>query len=314
MVRQYATGMLILTLAVSRFCNAEEETPPPPHEWLDRWHVELSDSMDTSAQWLDRFFALEGSEESTSARAKGRIRLGWSPRSRDLSDVSVRFRINVTLPALKDRVDLILSDNEEDLNEQALESNRPVTLNEQDSANLAFRFRASEDAKISYRIGGGRRDQLFVKTRYRDSVNFDNRNQIIYDAEVYYYTRDQLGAELGFTWQLQNVDKSFSRVSNRFYYRDISKDWRWRHEFHHIKQTGPKSATILSLFTEGLTEPSYQVEEVYTSLRWRTNPLREWLYFEVEPYLTWLREEDFDTSYGVAFRVEVFYGGYTTSL
>jgi len=313
MVRRFALYMLFLLFSTSAICQTQEETPPP-HEWLDRWHTELSESMDTSAQWLDQFFALEGSLPDNSARAKGRIRVGWSPRSRDLSDVSVRFRINVTLPALKDRVDLILSDNEEDLNEHALESNRAPNLNEQDSANLAFRFRASDDAKMSYRIGAGRRDQLFAKARYRDSYSFDSRNQLLYDAELYYYSRDQLGAEIGFTWQLQNFDQSYSRISNRFYYRDISKDWRWRHEFHHIKQTGQKSAAILSLFTEGLTEPTYQVEEVYTSLRWRTNPLREWLYFEVEPYMTWLREEDFDTSYGVAFRVEVFYGGLNHSL
>jgi len=305
--------MLFLLFSSSAICQTQEETPPP-HEWLDRWHAELSESMDTSAQWLDQFFALEGNHHNNSARAKGRIRVGWSPRSRDFSDVSVRFRINVTLPALQDRVDLILSDNEEDLNEHALENNRAPNLNEQDSANLAFRFRASDDAKMSYRIGGGRRDQLFAKARYRDSYSIDSRNQLLYDAELYYYSRDQLGAEIGFTWQLQNFDQSYSRISNRFYYRDITKDWRWRHEFHHIKQTGEKSAAILSLFTEGLTEPTYQVEEVYTSLRWRTNPLREWLYFEVEPYMIWLREEDFDTSYGVAFRVEVFYGGLNHSL
>ena len=36
--------------------------------------------------------------------------------------------------------------------------------------------------------------------------------------------------------------------------------------------------------------------------------LRDWLYFEVEPFVLWLREEDFKTSYGVALRVEAYYG------
>jgi len=47
---------------------------------------------------------------------------------------------------------------------------------------------------------------------------------------------------------------------------------------------------------------------VYTSARWRTNYLRSWLYFELEPFVLWLRKEDFKPSYGVAMRFEFYYG------
>ena len=62
------------------------------------------------------------------------------------------------------------------------------------------------------------------------------------------------------------------------------------------------------LMVEGLDRPQYKVEEFYTGLRWRSNPLREWLYFDVEPFVLWRRDEGFKPSYGMAFRIEAYYG------
>jgi hypothetical protein len=35
--------------------------------------------------------------------------------------------------------------------------------------------------------------------------------------------------------------------------------------------------------------------------------LREWLYIEVEPFILWLREEDFRASIGLALRTEIHF-------
>ena len=59
---------------------------------------------------------------------------------------------------------------------------------------------------------------------------------------------------------------------------------------------------------EGLSQPNYRVEEIYSGLRWRSNTVRDWLYFDVEPFVLLLREENFSPSFGVALRVEAYYG------
>ena len=89
-----------------------QQNPPATESWLDNWHSNFSESMDYTAQRLDEFFALADSDEHENARAEGRVRFGWEPRTRDLAAQDFRFRVRVKLPALKDRVDLMLSDDE----------------------------------------------------------------------------------------------------------------------------------------------------------------------------------------------------------
>ena len=98
------------TTSVER--DKPQQNPPATESWLDNWHSNFSESMDYTAQRLDEFFALADSDEHENARAEGRVRFGWEPRTRDLAAQDFRFRVRVKLPALKDRVDLMLSDDE----------------------------------------------------------------------------------------------------------------------------------------------------------------------------------------------------------
>ena len=276
--------------------------------WYDHWHIQLEDTMNATARNLDAFFALDNDQSHQDATASGRIRIGWEPRSRDWAEFDVRFRVRVKLPALKNRVDLLLTDDEDDLQETTVKASRNDQLGRRDQTTLALRFRRSPDAKLSHRIGFGRRDQVFLKSRYRNNYEISEQDALLYDAELYYYSKDHLGGELGLSYQHLINDHSLIRQSNRYYYRDNTNDWRWRHELQYMNQVNAQSAYIYTLFVEGLSRPNMHTEQVFLSARWRTNPTRDWMYFEVEPYLLWLKEEDFKTSYGVALRLEVHYG------
>jgi hypothetical protein len=61
---------------------------------------------------------------------------------------------------------------------------------------------------------------------------------------------------------------------------------------------------------DGLNKPSYRKEQMLVSLRYKRNVLRPWLFVELEPFILWLREEDFRTSYGIALRAEVHFPDY----
>ena len=304
-----ATAMVCVGYAVaSEEDKAEVVNAVEAQAWFDHWHIQLENTMNATARNLDEFFALDQDVSHEDAKASGRIRIGWEPRSRDWAEFDVRFRVRVKLPALKNRVDLLLTDDEDDLQETTVKASRNDQLGRRDQTTLALRFRRSPDAKLSHRIGFGRRDQVFLKSRYRNSYALSEDDALLYDAEVYYYTRDHLGGELGLSYQHLMDENSLIRQNNRYYYRDNSNDWRWRHELQYMHQFSAQSAYIYTLFVEGLSRPNMHTEQVFLSARWRTNPTREWMYFEVEPYLLWLKEEDFKPSYGVALRLEVHYG------
>ncbi|WP_100642734.1 hypothetical protein [Alteromonas facilis] len=306
-IRTLAYGLILSCLTLPSYAQEQQDTTAD-HAWFDQWLLNFESAMDDTAQDLDAFFALSGDRSHEDARASGRIRLGWEPRSRDFAEFDVRFRVRVKLPALQNRVDLLLTDDEDDLDENSVKAARNDQLGRRDQTTLSLRFRRTPDAKLSHRIGFGRRDQIFVKSRYRDGYVLDAENTLFYDAELYYYNRDRLGGELGLTYQHIVDEESLWRLNNRYYYRDISNDWRWRHEAQWLTQVTNDSAFIYTLFVEGLSRPNMHTEQVFLSARWRTNPTRKWLYYEVEPFVLWLKEEDFKPSYGIALRLEVFYG------
>jgi len=280
-------------------------------QWFDLWQRSFTDTMDFTVRRLDSLFENEGDgdrKNQKQARAEGRIQLAWEPRRGMLTDTDVRFRVRVRLPALKERVDLLLSDNEDENQDNAIRAARDTGNNDRDRTTIALRFRPEQDSHYSFRVGAGRRDQLYTMARYRDALAFSKQWAMLYDAELYYYTRDRLGAEAGVAFQYEMSNRHLARQNNRFYYRDNTNDWLWRHEIHHLFSVNQHNAIIPHLMVEGLTQPNYRVEEVYTGVRWRSNTLRDWLFFEVEPFVLWLRNEDFKASYGVALRVEAYYG------
>mgnify|MGYP001255653068 FL=1 len=277
--------------------------------WFDVWQRSFTDSIDFTVRQFDGMFSQEnGPHRNKQAKAEGRIQLSWEPRSRDLAETDLRFRIRVSLPHLEDRVDLLLSDNEDETQSDTLKAARNDSLGRRDNTTIALRFRPDQNSHYSYRIGAGRRDQLYVKSRYRDAMAFNAHWAMLYDAELYYYTRDRLGAELGAAIQHVAENNNVTRLNNRFYFRDDSNDWLWRHELQHLYPIDTHNALMYRLMVEGLDRPQYKVEEFYTGLRWRSNPLREWLYFDVEPFALWRRDEGFKPSYGMAFRIEAYYG------
>ncbi len=298
------------TESTEKNTNASASSAPNA-QWFDIWQRSFTDTMDFTVKQLDGLF--EDEEETQTqgqkqARAEGRIQLAWEPRSGMLSDTDLRFRVRVRLPALKERVDLLLSDNEDETQNNTIRAARDSGSNTRDRTTIALRFRPEQDSHYSFRIGAGRRDQLYAMTRYRDALAFSDQWAMLYDAELYYYTRDRLGAEAGLAFQYEISKKHLVRQNNRFYFRDDTNDWLWRHEVHHLFSVDQHNAVIPHFMVEGLSQPNYRVEEVYTGFRWRNNMLRDWLFFEVEPFVLWLREEDFKTSYGIALRVEAYYG------
>ena len=287
---------------------AQSASVPLNDTWMDLWQQNLTESMNYTVQQIDSFFALQGSQRHEDARAEGRISLGWEPRTRDLSEFDVRFKIRVQLPALENRVDLLLSDDEDTQQNASIKAARQPIERQRRNTTIALRYRSSESSHMSYKIGTGRRYQAYVKARFEDMAAYSNQLALFYDAEAYAFTRDEFGAELGATVQYISKRDHVFRFNNRFFYRDRSEDWIWRHEAQFLQPVDDKTAMVYTLFTEGESRPNYRLGEVYTSAKLRTNPARDWLFFEVEPFVLFTRDEDFKPSYGVALRVEAYYG------
>lgn len=275
--------------------------------WLDTMHKSISESVMDSAKWFDNFFANEGAEEDQKALGQVRLRLGWEPRSRDLNEFEAKLKVRVKLPHLKNRVDLILSDDE-DIRDDKVRAGRSEQLNRRDEFTIALRYKAKPDSGLSHRIGFGRRFQYFAKSRYRDSIDLSNSVEMRYDASIYYYNRDKFGSDFGLALDYDYSQNTLFRFDNRFYYRDKSEDWLWQHNLQAFYQLNDSSALIYGYYLEGLSKPNYRLDEYLLSIKFRKHTRREWLYYDIEPFILWRRDENFSASYGVALRIEGFFG------
>lgn len=303
-------GGIAIFCFVALSCNslaAQEDAP-----WFDHLHDQISDSVNQSASWLDAFFANEEFRTDEIATGGARIQLGLEPRSRDLMEFESKVRIRVKLPNLKNRVDLVFSDFDEELERAPIKAAQNDVLSKQNRFNLALRWTQSksEDAVLSNRIGIGRKAQPFARTRYAKRGSFTDHNRYRWETSAYFYQNDGFGTHLGLQLEHDVSQDSVARLDNNFFFRDKSDDWLWQHNLYKMTQLDEKSALITGLYIEGISQPNYRVEEYLVSTRWRKNAIREWLFFELEPFILWRRDEGFDASYGLALRVEGFFGHY----
>jgi hypothetical protein len=278
------------------------------YAWLDAMHRDVSTTVFDTAQWFDDFFAKDEQGIDEKARGEARIRLGWEPRSRDLTDNQIRFRFRMRLPNLQNRVDLVFSDYDEEDPDGQVVAARNEQFNNEDRFNLAIRWRETPDSGWSHRLGVGRKLQLYARSRYIKHHELRSNNHLRLESSAHYYNRDGFGMDFKSTLDHRFHGHSILRFNNNYFYRDQSEDWLWQHNLQHLYQFNARSALISGFYLEGGSEPNYRLEEYLFSVRLRENILREWLFYELEPFVIWLREENFSASYGLALRVEGYFG------
>ena len=159
----------------------------------------VGSSMDWTANWIDSKFA-ETEQGKNKAKAWGHINIGWEPRQGEWSNLPVKFRVRAKLPNLENKVELILSDNEqEDLNSLPYETVRPEALkSSQRSLGAAVRFMhaSTEHLSSSSRIGTGD-GQMYVRSSITYNEKFWSDKLIInLQPSIEYYYSDGLAGRL----------------------------------------------------------------------------------------------------------------------
>lgn len=296
---------VILALGLqSTYCQEKKAHYP----WLDTMHTNVVNSVSSTAVWFDDFFALEEFSGGKPAKGEARIRLGWEPRSREFNEFETRFKVKFKLPKLKNRVDVVLSDYDDEQTDNTLN----VLQNDDNTAenrfSLALRWKSRPNSGFSHRIGVGRRLQAFAKSRYRQFHQLTSQTTFRWETAAYLYSKDGLGSEISGQFGYNASAKDLFRFNNHFYYRDKTNDWHWQHNWQYLHQFDPDNALIAGFYLEGSSRPDYRLDEYLASVRWRKNTLREWLFVEVEPFILWRRDENFSASYGLALRVEGYFG------
>jgi len=279
-------------------------------DWANIFHQQISDSVYQSAFWFDSFFSVNDNEQEV-PKTNARIRFGWLPKSTDLSGIETRFRIKVTLPNLQNKVDVIFSDESDDtLTDLPLETFDSQQVFNKESFSAALRYINTKD-KNKYtdtRIGFSAGD-LFVRLRHKRRFTWSDTHGVKIEPALYYFIGDGLGARLLLEYNYQINSNDQYRVNYSIRASESFKGQKWRYGLYYLTQLDQQKAAVFGLVTNGKhdSEKGSFVDKYKLSYRYRFNALKSWLFFEVEPFIEWAKEDNFNTDPGIALRIEGYF-------
>ncbi|XQW85079.1 hypothetical protein ACOYR1_18445 [Thalassotalea piscium] len=290
--------------------SPEEIKKQQQDKWIENFHKSVSNGVFQSALWFDNFFTEQDCQQEMPS-TNARIRLEWAPKARDLQEFKARFRIKVDLPHFSDKMDLILSDNDENAqNQLPLESmnTQPETEKEHFAAAVRYVYRKNSQQFTDTRLGisGG---DIFARSRYVRRFTGKENHSLKIEPSLYYFLKDGWGSKLLLEYDYQISPKSQLRIN---YSTRISQSFsgiRWKHGLYQLNQIDRTTASLFGLQVEGERngDRGFIIDKYTLSYRYRFNAYKDWLYFEVEPFIEWPETLNYHTIPGIALRVEGFF-------
>jgi len=272
--------------------------------WLVKHLDTLSGGIDSF--FVDRFF----NDDVTDIEGQGsRARFSFFTR-RELGDpVDYKFGVsmNIELPHTNERLNLLLQSEDEDVREsQLLESPENVTY------SAALRFIIQNTERWSSSVDAGIRWALppdpFVRLRVRRPVYFDYWN-LNMRQEFNYYTSEGYGSvtELTFdrpidTQRLFRLDSEAEYLLNNDYFTLMYGAGLY-HEINSIY-----AYAVLAKAT-GDSEFGPTFDEYEFGVRLRRRVYREWMFAEIYPQYIWTRENDWQSTPVLMFRLQAEFRG-----
>ncbi|QBY04146.1 hypothetical protein E2K93_06990 [Thalassotalea sp. HSM 43] len=285
--------------------------PDPEQDWLFGFHNTISDSVFGTAQWFDKFFATDEAEE-ISPKALARIRLGYEPRARNFDVFTQKFRLRLKLPHLEDKVDLLLSDDDDDGSDVNKQGGGRVANRDKDEDTFTAALRLINvdnigefvDTRIG--ISGG---DIFVKSRAKITYDFGTKHQLEIQPSIYYYIDDGFGSRFFTEYDYNFAEKRQFRANYSIRTSESFNGYRWRNGYHYLYQIDRYRATSLGVVINGENngDRGFLVDNYLLNYRFRMNAYRRWLFFEIEPFVEWPEEEDYKATPGIAFRIEGYF-------
>jgi len=294
--------------------NAVTEQGVTEGMW-DRYHDYLATRINEPVIWFDNFFGDPRTEDKTQPTSFVRLRTA----ARFTESLGFRFPVrlyaNLKLPKASRRLRLVITGENKNEAEIAKTDSSSVaalnTLQEDKSTNLGLRYMIYDTLRTTLHFGGGMRLQwpldYYFRIRYERLLHIGSKSIVRLSETGFWQSLDGFGETTRFDFERTLNDTISNRFSMFGTYSEISEGLEWGVEESVFKQLSPKSAVSLDLGSYGRTDPSTRIINYRIASRYRQNFLRPWLFFEVEPEVTFpLELDDTHSTVGaITFYLEV---------
>jgi hypothetical protein len=287
--------------------------------WIDRMQAGLYRSMCLTSARFDGFFGnarFDDEYEST----HGSLAVGTLWDQRDEWDPSLRFRVNLRLPQLNDRLSAFVG---------RLDPDEYVSELRDDFDSLPRQFaRADDDALLlglGYRRpgpGGGHFDtgvgaslgwplEPYAKGSYRLTQPFLERNVLRLSETIFWREDDGFGTTTRLDLERLLADAYLARWTGSATYAEETEGVRWASSLTLYHNLGKGRALAYQAGISGETDQEVDIEDYGLRVIFRRRLHRDWLFLELRSSVTWPREtlaESRETNWGAGFALEMQFG------
>jgi hypothetical protein len=294
--------------------NAISTTVDKTHEGFERNILE-------QVIRLDNFFG----NVKTENQQKTEYQLRWRNSLRVEQGGQVKFgttlRANVQLTRINERLHLVVfGENEpepfssslpEDPGNPGFDRNSPSLR----IVNTELRYDFIRTPLLGIFLGAGVRliipPESFVRSRFQYTYRISDVALLRCTETLFVKKFEGVGETSEIDLERLLNRKTLLRWSNTGTVSYDIKGMEWGSELSLIRELSPRSGITLAGGVYGTTRTNVVVENYRMFARYRRNFLRSWLFYELEPEISWPRGADgsFPASLALTFRMEVVFQG-----
>ena len=311
----------LIILTVWPLLGLADEIQPPYSEestyfdWLDKPRDYLSDRFVSLSNKVDRFFAEERvfqESQSSYLRFYGDVVFKKSGSS----DFNPQLQAKVVLPALERRLHILL-ESDTTVTGEVQTANVP-TQSGAPQVNAPNDFRAAVQVQVTdtphWNINtdaGVRFHGLTLPpfARLRVSrVQTVHQWQFRFTETLYWYEQSGMGASTQYDADYKFNEHYLGRSRTQAIWSDHDQRFDFEQSFYLFNPIDNNHALSYAVNVFGQSQPNSHVTDYALSATWRTRVHREWLFFDVQPGISWPESDAFHVTPTILFRVEAIFG------
>jgi len=286
---------------------AEDSLP-----WYDRAHLKFSSSVCKQAIWFDSFFSpdLHDTEIATSL-IKIKFKQRWHEERGFRAEPKISAYLN--LPNTERNLKLYIESQFSDASDDGVSDDGLVSPSDEKGTAAAVRWTPEQRKAwdmafdVGARFDGG--PDPFTRAIAKFSHPLGN--------DLVLKLSQELLLELQDSWSETSrlrIDRFQGSRGYRWYsrakYGDQTDGLEWNIKFGIINKLDSRTTFSYYAEVEGATDdqPGEQSENYKLGLHYRHSFFRPWLFFELEPQLTWPREYDYNITPVILFNLELQLG------
>ena len=298
----------------------EQATKPeaPPNKqvtYFDMLHSEVVRRLLSSATWMDSFFADPGYvKEINRSYVRFRYEIFREERTNFTFKPAVDLRL--ALPELEKKTHLVLT---ADPAEPPAGSSAPVRTaaerfgsTAQNTITAGLQYIFHQDAQTSFIIRTGFQfanlnPVIILAPMYRVLMPLDSW-MARFTQEVLWKSRGSWQTDTRFDFERPLPHELFFRTSIDGVWAAQKNGFAYSLAFALRQPLTPTHALDYEWINSYNTYPSGELTEIALRVRYRHSFLRDWLFFELAPQVRFPRDANFDSTAGILFKLEVFFG------